>query len=195
MSGTPAIDTRSQNNCIKQKQSKKTKTKGKANKKAKKCSCAHLPFFFHVFFALFSHFFVFFLGGYSKNIFVAFVLHFFRFIFVFFLFFFVFFFLFYFCFVSFRFLFCFVFVFCFVFALFFAFSVAFILFLFTFFSQTTLFDGWPCMAAIAQHNSRKFHVRACVRTKPSGYKRILTEDCGHASHSDKVVVASPSSNN
>ena len=35
MSGTPAIDTRSQNSFIKQKQSKK-KAKGKANKKAKK---------------------------------------------------------------------------------------------------------------------------------------------------------------
>ena len=54
MSGTPAIDTRSQHSFIKQKQCKKTK--GKANKKAKNVA-VRIGRFFHFFFALFSHFF------------------------------------------------------------------------------------------------------------------------------------------
>ena len=64
MSGTPAIDTRSQNSFIKQKQSK-TKAKGKANKKAKQCSCAYLSLFFPLFFRFIFAFFSFFFSLFS----------------------------------------------------------------------------------------------------------------------------------
>ena len=67
MSGTPAIDTRSQNRFIKQKQSQKD-AKGKANKKAKKNVAVRIcrffftvfSLYFRIFFALFSLFFRFF---------------------------------------------------------------------------------------------------------------------------------------
>ena len=70
MSGTPAIDTRNQNSFIKQKQSKK-KQKAKQTKKQKHvvvriCVLFHFCLlYFRILFALFSHVFVFFLGGYS----------------------------------------------------------------------------------------------------------------------------------
>ena len=74
MSGTPAIDIRSQNSFIKQKQSNK-KAKGKANKKEKHVAVRICRFFFSTFFRFIFAFFriflaffwLFFLGGYSKN--------------------------------------------------------------------------------------------------------------------------------
>ena len=99
--------------------------------------------FFSLYFRIFVRIiFAFFLGGYSKNIFVAF----FRFIFAFFSLYFRFLF---FAFFSLFVLLCFCFLLC--FCMFICFYFAFFC---TFFSQKKLFDGWPCMAAIAQHNIR-----------------------------------------
>ena len=163
MSGTPAIDSRSQNSFLKQQNKK---TKGKANKKQKHVAVHICRCFFSLLFALFSHFFAlfffffffsfFFLGGYSS-------LFFFRFCFcctllgkktktmkknrtkrekkqihtaTFFVFFFVFLPIIALCFCVVISFFCFVFVFCFL-----AFSFAFILCFFTFFTKHYLMVG------------------------------------------------------
>ena len=176
MSGTPAIDTRSQNSFIKHKQSKKNQ-KAKQTKKQNKVAvriCRFFSIFFRFIFAFFRFIFAFvspfprrvqflffcfcctFLGKNeqtrktakitrtntkikrknvkNRQIRTATSFCFFAYYCVLFL-------------LCYLLLFFIVFVFCFVFAL---------LLLFCFFStflSKKLFDGWPCMAAIAQHNS------------------------------------------
>ena len=70
---------------------------------------------------------------------------------------------------------CFCFLLCFCFC--FAFSFAFVLFLFLFFAlflQKKLFDGWSCMAAIAQHNSIVCEVRLLLFGWQDIYDSVVT---------------------